>query len=454
MDSQRLAENGFPAGFVWGAATAAYQIEGSPTADGKGESTWDRFSHVPGTVSDGSTGDVACDHYRLWREDVALMRELGLDAYRFSISWPRVVPEGRGPVNQAGLDFYDRLTDGLLEAGIVPFVTLYHWDLPQGLQDQGGWADRDTAQHFATYTGAVVNRLADRVANWITINEPAVVAYNGHLWGEHAPGMRSLRLAYAAAHNVLRAHGLAMQVIRAAAPGIQAGITLNLTPMHPASDRNEDEEATRLADGFQNRRFLDPVLLGRYPDDISQLAGESGPAIEEGDLATIQQPIDFLGVNYYTRNLVRRRTGSGPLPFEEIKPAGPEYTEMRWEVYPDGLSEILERVHRDYAVSAIYVTENGAAFPDVVTGDGRVRDARRRAYLESHVEAMSRAISAGVPLKGYFVWSLMDNFEWAHGFTKRFGIVYVDYQTQRRVIKDSGRWYQDWLANRTAAPGD
>ena len=453
LDSNRLLDNGFPADFVWGAATAAYQIEGSYRADGKGESIWDRFSHVPGTISDGQTGDVACDHYRLWRDDVALMKELGLDAYRFSISWPRVVPEGKGPINQAGLDFYDRLTDALLEAGIAPYITLYHWDLPQALQDRGGWADRDTAHHFVTLTNAVVGRLSDRVENWITINEPAVVAYNGYLWGEHAPGMRSLRLAYAAAHNVLRAHGLAMQAIRAAAPTVRAGITLNLAPIHPASDRNDDEDAARIADGFQNRWFLDPVFLGRYPDDISQLAGESGPVIEEGDFATIQQPIDFLGVNYYTRNLVRARSVAGPLQFEEIKPAGPEYTEMRWEVYPDGLREILERVQKDYPVEAIYITENGAAFPDVVSEDGRVHDTRRQAYLEGHFEAMSRAMSAGVPLKGYFVWSLMDNFEWAHGFTKRFGIVYVDYKTQRRIIKDSGRWYQEWLANRSATAG-
>ncbi len=458
MDSNQSSGNSFPADFLWGAATAAYQIEGSPTADGKGESIWDRFCRIPGTVANGDTGDVACDHYRLWREDIALMKELGLDAYRFSISWPRVLPEGRGRVNEAGLDFYDRLTDALLEAGIVPFATLYHWDLPQALQDRGGWGDRDTAPYFAAYATAVAERLADRVQNWITLNEPWVVAFVGHLWGEHAPGMRSLRLSFAAAHNTLRAHGMAMQALRAAGRDCKAGITLNLNAVHPAGESAEDEEARRLADAFHNRWYLDPLFNGRYPDDISRLLGDAGPVIEEGDFATIQQPMDFLGVNYYTRTVVRHRDSSdwfkyGKLPFETIKPDGREYTEMGWEVYPDGLRELLERLHRDYSLGAYYVTENGAAFPDTVELEGKVHDNRRQAYLESHFEAAGRAIGAGVPLKGYFVWSLLDNFEWQFGYTRRFGLIYVDYSTQDRIWKDSARWYQRWLSSRAAPNG-
>ncbi|HEX8219115.1 MAG TPA: GH1 family beta-glucosidase [Chloroflexia bacterium] len=455
MDPNQTHDATFPRDFLWGAATAAYQIEGSATADGKGESSWDRFCRIPGVIANGDTGDVACDHYRLWREDVALMKELGLDAYRFSISWPRVLPEGRGKLNGAGLDFYDRLTDALLEAGIVPFVTLYHWDLPQGLQDRGGWTDRDVAPYFAAYATAVGERLGDRVKHWITLNEPAVVAFTGHLWGEHAPGMRSLRLAFAAAHNTHRAHGMAVQALRAAAPGANVGITLNLHPVHPAADTTEDQEAAQLADSFHNRWFLDPVFHGRYPDDISQLLGDFGPQIQEGDMATARQPLDFLGVNYYTRSVVRHRDSSqwfkdGKLPFETIKPDGREYTEMGWEVYPDGLRELLERVHRDYPLPAYYVTENGAAFQDTVSAEGTVHDARRQAYLESHFEAVARAISAGVPMKGYFAWSLLDNFEWAYGYSRRFGLIYVDYKTQDRIWKDSAKWYRRWLASRAA----
>ena len=458
MRSNQAGGVPFPDDFLWGAATAAYQIEGSPTASGKGESIWDRFCRIPGVIANGDTGDVACDHYRLWREDVALMKELGLDAYRFSISWPRIFPEGRGRVNEAGLDFYDRLTDALLDAGIVPFVTLYHWDLPQALQDRGGWADRDVAPYFAAYATAVAERLSDRVKHWITINEPAVMAFNGHLWGDHAPGMRSLRLSTAAAHNTLRAHGMAVQALRAAAPGSKAGITLNLYAVHPANDSLEDEEAARLADSWHNRWFLDPLFEGRYPDDISQLLDTSGPNVQEGDMATIRQPLDFLGVNYYSRSVVRHSDRvawfkDGKLPFETIKLDGREYTEMGWEVYPDGLRELLERVHRDYPVEAYYVTENGAAFHDTVTAEGEVHDTRRQAYLEGHFEAASRAISAGVPLKGYFIWSLLDNFEWALGYSRRFGLIYVDYKTQERIWKDSAKWYLGWLASRVAKTG-
>jgi beta-glucosidase len=373
------------------------------------------------------------------------MREMGLGGYRFSIAWPRIFPEGKGQVNPPGLDFYDRLVDGLLGAGITPFVTLYHWDLPQALQDTGGWANRDTAPLFAAYADTVLRRLGDRVTNWITMNEPAIIAHLGNLWGFHAPGKRDLRTTYAVAHHVLLAHGLAVQSMRSARPGLTLGITLDLVPAQPASDRAEDIDATQVFDGFKNRWFLDPVFKGKYPEDIASLLGDAAPPVQEGDLAIISTPVDFLGINYYTRHLIRRSDGNAPFHYEQVSPVGSEYTDTGWEVYPDGLREILERVHRDYAAPAYYVTENGCAQPDVLEPDGAVHDTRRQAYLESHFEAMSNAISAGVPLKGYFVWSLMDNFEWAMGYTKRFGIVYVDYPTERRIWKDSARWYQRWI---------
>lgn len=440
-----VSKNGFPAGFLWGAATAAFQIEGSNHADGRGESIWDRFCSTPGKVANGDTGEVACDHYRRWQDDVALLRELGVNAYRFSIAWPRIVPEGRGPVNHVGLDFYDRLTDALLESGITPFVTLYHWDLPQALQRWDGWANRDTIQHFARYTEVVAQRLGDRVSNWITHNEPAVVAFNGNFWGDHAPGLKNRTIAYQVAHNVLVSHGMAMQAIRATAPASKAGITLNLYATHPANDSHEDMQAAERADGFKNRWFLDPVFKGRYPEDILDLLGADAPAVEPGDMDLISTPIDFLGVNYYSRAVIRHAPNSQPFDTAEVKPDGSRYTDMNWEVYPRGLTETLERLHTEYPTPAYYVTENGATYPDTVSSDGRVHDTERRAYLQSHFEAAAEAISHGVPLKGYFVWSLMDNFEWAWGYTKRFGIIYIDYKTQERIWKDSALWYREWI---------
>jgi beta-glucosidase len=434
----------FPPGFQWGAATAAYQIEGSPTAGGKGESIWDRFSHTPGTIANGDTGDVACDHYRRWPEDLALMRELGLDAYRFSIAWPRVLPTGHGAVNEAGLDFYERLVDGLLEAGIAPYVTLYHWDLPQALQDAGGWANRATATAFADYAAAVARRLGDRVAGWTTHNEPWVVATLGHLWGTHAPGLRDLPATVRAGHHLLLSHGLAVPALRAASLA-PIGITLNLTPVYPASDSSADQQAAAREDVFANRWFLDPIFRGAYPAEFLEFTRESPPPVQEGDLRIISVPLDFLGINNYTRSVIRAAPGEGLLGTVQVHPDG-EYTAMDWEIYPDGLRMLLERVPRDYAPRAVYITENGAAFADELEPDGAVHDDRRRAYLAGYLAAAAQACAAGVPLKGYFVWSLLDNFEWAFGYSRRFGLFYVDFASGRRYWKDSAHWYRRLLA--------
>ena len=436
----------FPKGFVWGAATAAYQIEGAANEDGRGESIWDRFSHTPGNVLNGDTGDVADDHYHRWPQDVALMQSLGLKAYRFSIAWPRIIPDGIGAVNDAGLDFYDRLVDGLLAAGIEPFVTLYHWDLPQALQDRGGWPNRDSAAWFADYTAVVSRRLGDRVHNWITLNEPWVSAFVGYMMGMHAPGIRDPKAAMQAAHHLLLAHGQAVSILRRNGNGAtRVGITLNLTWVDSASDRPEDVEAARRQDGFADRLFLDPVFKGCYPGDFMELCGNLAPQVEEGDLQQIAAPLDFLGVNYYTRSVVADDPNMPMLRTRSIQPAAAEYTEMGWEVYPEGLYRLLRRLHEDYAPEAIYITENGAAFPDTVES-GRVHDERRIAYLREHLTSCWRAIQEGVPLRGYFVWSLLDNFEWGFGYSKRFGIVYVDYATQERIPKDSAFFYRDVIA--------
>ncbi len=436
----------FPDGFLWGAATAAYQIEGAWDEDGKGRSIWDTFSHTPGKVADGNTGDVACDHYHRWREDVALMRELGLRAYRFSVSWPRVLPEGTGRVHRAGLDFYSRLVDALLEAGIAPALTLYHWDLPQALQDRGGWGVRETAEAFAAYADVVSEALADRVALWITHNEPSVVAMEGHVGGEHAPGLTDPTLGVQVAHHLLLSHGLAVPALRANGAR-DVGITLTIWPVAPASDAREDLAAAERAWLQEARWYLDPLYRATYPQELLATYERHGlaPRVEEGDLATIAAPIDFLGLNYYSRNVVRADPTEEPLRFSGVREEG-EYTETDWLVYPDGLFDLLTRVQREYAPPVVYVTENGAAFTDMVDPDGAVHDERRVVYLREHFRAAARAIEVGVPLHGYFVWSLMDNFEWAEGYSKRFGIVRVDYDTQRRTIKDSGRFYRDVIA--------
>jgi beta-glucosidase len=447
-----MSRTTFPKGFVWGAATSAYQIEGATRADGRGESIWDRFAATPSKIDDASNGDVACDHYHRWAEDVALMKRLGLHAYRFSVAWPRVYPEGRGALNGRGLDFYSRLVDALLAHGIEPFATLYHWDLPQALQDRGGWANRAVADAFVDYADAVTRKLGDRVRHWITHNEPWCSSMLGYQIGKHAPGIRDWRMALPASHHLLLSHGLAVPVIRRNARSAQVGITLNLTPSVPASPSPEDQDATRHFDGYFNRWFLDPVLRGAYPRDVVADYVERGyldaggmTFVRPGDLQAIAAPTDFLGVNYYNRTVVR----SDRVPEEKNLPRTvnlapeSEWTEMGWEVYPDGLFDILHRVHVDYGVSKIYVTENGASYSDAPDAAGRVADLRRLNFVRDHLRAGHRAIQAGVPLAGYFLWSLLDNYEWERGYTQRFGMTWVDYPTQRRIPKDSALWYRD-----------
>ena len=452
----------FPPGFLWGAATSAFQVEGASTADGRGESIWDRFAATPGAIEDGSDGTVACDHYRRWPEDVALMKGLGLNAYRFSVAWPRVQPLGRGAVNAAGLDFYDRLVDGLLEAGLSPMATLYHWDLPQALQDRGGWGSRDTASAFVDYAQAVSMRLGDRVRQWVTHNEPWCVATLGHEQGAHAPGLRDPGLALRVAHHVLLSHGWAVPVLRRNAPGAEVGIVLIASQVEPATPGEADREAARWFDGFFNRWYLDPIFRAAYPADAvadrvgrGHLAPGPLPFVQRGDMAAIAAPLDFLGVNYYSRNVLSGAPGpAGEPPPRTVHMAPPEaLTDMGWEVWPQGLEDVLGRLHRDYHPARIYVTENGAAYADGPNGDGRVHDARRRAFLDGHLRALQRAVAAGVPVAGYFHWSLLDNFEWGHGFTKRFGLVHVDYATQHRTPKDSAQFYRDVVAA-NAVPDD
>jgi beta-glucosidase len=438
----------FPCDFLWGAATASYQIEGAVAEDGRGESIWDRFAGTPGKVRNGDTGAVACDHYHRWPDDIELMRELNLRSYRFSIAWPRILPNGRGTVNARGLDFYDRLVDGLLEAGIEPFATLYHWDLPQVLEDEGGWPARSTVEAFAEYAEAVARRLGDRVQYWATHNEPWCTAWLGYGWGEHAPGRRSKPDALATAHNLLLSHGRAVQILRRECPNAVVGITLNPEHVYPASDTTEDLAAARWVDGFKNRWFLDPLYRGVYPQDMVDDFGAAVPDVEAGDMALISQPIDFLGVNTYSRALVKADPETGrPM---HVRPRESTYTDMDWEVFPKGLEDLLVRLHEDYEPGKLYVTENGAAYADVLLHDRRVLDPERAEYLRLHIEACGRAIARGAPLAGYFAWSLLDNFEWAFGYQMRFGIVYVDLPTLERIPKSSARWYASFIAAQSA----
>ena len=433
-------QKSFPKGFVWGAATAAYQIEGAWDEDGKGESIWDRFCHSPGNISDGHTGDEACDHYHRWQEDIGIMKQLGLQAYRFSVSWPRVLPQGRGRVNPKGLDFYDRLVDGLLEEKIEPYLTLYHWDLPQALQEEGGWANRKTAQAFADYAVLMVKRLGDRVKFWTTFNEPGVTVFEGNLRGEHAPGNRDPKTAFQVLHHVNLAHGLGMQAMRAAQPDLQVGIVLDLWGHDPASDNPEDVAAAERAWWGGQTIFLDPLLCGHYPLKMDEIAGENMPEVQDGDMALIAQKLDYLGVNFYSRNLYNAQGQVQPVP-------GSEYTEMGWEVHAPSLYRILRRIQRDYHLPPVYITENGAAFKDEVSADGQIHDPRRIQYLKDHFLAVRQAMQEGVDVRGYFVWSLLDNFEWSFGYTRRFGIVRVDYETHQRTLKDSAKWYAQVIAN-------
>jgi beta-glucosidase len=434
----------FPDSFIWGVATASYQIEGAVDEDGRGPSIWDTFSHTPGKVRDGDTGDVACDHYHRWQSDIGLMKDMGVSAYRFSIAWPRVLPDGGGPVNQDGLDFYDRLVDGLLEAGITPYPTLYHWDLPQVLDDEGGWLVRGTPEAFAAYTEAVVDCLGDRVKNWATINEPWVVSHQGYGTGEHAPGHTDWSEVWPVTHHLLLAHGLAVERIRGLVPDARVGIVLNLEPQYPASTHPADIDATRLADDYWNRWFLDPLAGRGYPDDAVADSGWDQREIQAGDLEVIATPLDLLGVNFYSRKII----ANPDLPAAErpgTPPEPTEFTEMGWEVYPEGLYDILMKVKTDYDFPPIYITESGVACADVLV-DGAVDDDDRIFYFHRHFAQLHRAIEAGVDVRGYFAWSLMDNFEWAHGYSKRFGLAYVDYDTQDRTLKKSGTWYSRVIA--------
>jgi beta-glucosidase len=449
----------FPDDFLWGAATAAYQIEGAAGEGGRSRSIWDTFSHTPGKVVNGDTGDVACDHFHRFRDDVKLMADLGLKSYRFSLAWPRIQPGGAGPANPRGVDFYKQLVDALLAESIQPWVTLYHWDLPQELEDAGGWPARDTAARFADYASLAFDALGDRVRYWTTLNEPWCSAFLGYGSGAHAPGIEDGAAAVRAAHHLMLGHGLAAQALRAAGtPETRLGITLNLYAVSPASLSSQgDADAVRRIDGLANRFFLDPLLLGRYPSDVvDDLASVTDMShVRDGDLAVVSTPLDVLGINYYSRHVVAAPVdGAEPEPYwrattswpgsEKVRfvPRGHPVTDMGWEIDAPGLVEVLTRVHADYSALSLYVTENGAAFPDRPV-DGEVADPDRVAYLHDHLAACSSAIAAGVPLRGYFAWSLLDNFEWAWGYTKRFGLIYVDYDSQLRIPKTSSGWYAD-----------
>ena len=430
----------FPSNFLWGAATAAYQIEGAWNEDGKGESTWDRFSHTPGKITNGDTGDVACDHYHRYPEDIALMRRLGLKAYRFSVSWPRVLPDGHGKLNLAGLDFYDRLVDQLLAANIEPFITLHHWDYPQALQDRGGWANRDNLPYFADYAAVLVKRLGDRIQRWATFNEPGVIAGAGYISGEHAPGIKDEKLAFQVIHNLLVAHGLATQAIRSTNPALQVGIVLSQWGMDPASDDPADLAAEQYAWNSRETAFLHPIFCGYYHPQMVESMGANLPEIKSGDMALSAQKLDFLGINFYSRSVIGAQGLVSPIP-------GSEYTDMDWEVCAPAFRRMLNRINTDYALPPIYITENGAAYPDQVTPDGKIHDEKRIEYLRQHFTQVRLAMQDGVDVRGYFVWSLTDNFEWGHGNTKRFGLIRVDYETLKRTIKDSGEWYARTIAS-------
>jgi beta-glucosidase len=440
----------------FGAATAAYQVEGAAREGGRGPSIWDDFCALPGRVAGGDSGEVACDHYHRWRADLDLMASLGLETYRFSIAWPRVQPDGRGKLNRRGVAFYRRLVEGCLERGIEPVATLNHWDLPSARQAVGGWAARDTAERFAEYARLMGEQLGDVVTDWITHNEPWVVAFLGHAEGVKAPGIRDWVTALRAAHHLLVSHGMAAQALRAVgAPGTQVGITLNLAPVHPATSSSEDREAALRMDGYLNRWFLDPVFRGRYPEDMVALFSRRYGPLDcalPGDRELMSAPIDFLGINYYMPKRVRASFNNGPLGIEPVN-GGSRHTAMGWEVDADGLHSLLLRIRRDYGPIPIYITENGAAYDDAEVVNGTVDDPERTTYLKEHLAALERAVADGVDVRRYYAWSLLDNFEWEHGYAKRFGIVRVDYETQRRVVKRSGLWYRDYIARARAEAG-
>lgn len=440
-----LSRTAFGADFQWGCSTSSFQIEGGAQEGGRVPSIWDTFCEQPGAIRDGSNARVACDHFHRWQEDLDMGQALGLNSYRFSISWPRIITAKGAAPNEAGLQFYSDLVDGMLARGLTPWVTLYHWDLPQYLQDEGGWTNRDTVDAFVAYADVVTRRLGNRVKHWITHNEPWCTAMHGNLDGMHAPGLKSLPTALQVCHHVLLSHGLAVPVIRANVPDAQVGIALSLHPIKPASDSAEDLQAVKRHDAFRNRWFLDPLYGRGYPAETLALMGKDAPLIAEGDVATIGVATDFLGVNYYFPEVVSDDPG-GQFPGTRVThPQDRERTDFGWEVAPQGLTDLLVRISRDYAPGAMYVTENGSSYDDEVQADGSIADSARRHYLTRHLAAVRAAQDEGVPVHGYFAWSLLDNFEWSEGYLRRFGLAYVDFDTQERTLKESGQWYRDFL---------
>ena len=434
--------------FTWGVSTSSYQIEGAANEDGRGQSIWDTFCKVPGKVVNFDNGDMACDHYHRYKEDLDLMKWMGVKAYRFSVAWPRVIPDGVGRVNEMGLDFYDRLIDSLLEREIAPWLTMYHWDLPEALQLRGGWNNREIVEWFGEYSEVLTSRFGDRVKNWMTLNEPLCSAWLGHLYGDMAPGIKDLQTALNVSHNLLMSHGLACQVIRSNVSEANVGIVINVTPAVPATESQEDSNAAQLVDGFDNRWFLDPVFGRSYPADVIDALGAS-PEIHSGDMKLIAQDLDFLGVNFYSRQTVAADQNSKPLPIRSVNRENVKRTAMNWEVHPQAFEEILLRISKEYSPKAIYITENGSAWNDEVI-NGEIIDDERIDYLVRHLDAMRSARDRGAPILGYFAWSFLDNFEWAYGYEKRFGLIYVDYKTQKRTPKKSAFFYRQLLLNGTA----
>jgi beta-glucosidase len=445
----------FPQGFLWGSATSSYQVEGGANEGGRGRSIWDDFSQTAGNTKNGDTGDGADDHYHLWKQDVALMKSLGLQAYRFSIAWPRILPEGVGQVNEDGLAFYDRLVDELLKAGIQPLITLYHWDLPSALP--GGWLNRSTALAFAGYTDAVTRCLGDRVKLWTTTNEPFCSAYLGYAWGSHAPGIKDNSSALRAAHHLHLAHGLGVQTIRANVKGAAVGQVANPSLVQASSPSPADQYAQHFFDGLANRWFLDPLFGRGYPEDMladfARLGyiSDTPDFIQPGDMETIAAPMDMLGINYYSRHVVKATAGHEMEPgvMDHVRDEGAERTDIDWEVYPQGIYELLEHINNEYHPKSLFIAENGASYSDGPDAEGKVHDERRVSYMRRHLVQLARAVHAGIPITGYFAWSLLDNFEWAHGYSQRFGIVHVDYETQARTIKDSALFYKSVIASNT-----
>lgn len=434
----------FPEQFVWGTATASYQVEGAVREDGRGESIWDRYCHIPGNVVNGDTGDVACDHYHRYREDIKLMKDMGIQAYRFSIAWPRVLPLGKGGINEKGLDFYSDLVDELRAAGIEPYVTLYHWDLPQALQDIGGWTNPEMPGYFLEFGKTVFDRLGDRVKHWITLNEPYCAAMLGYSEGRQAPGIRDFSAALSVSYHLYVAHGLVVKEFRSRRMEGEIGITLNLMGRRPLTGSSEDREAACRADGYLNRWFLDPIMRGSYPEDMKNLYLSKGvvlPDFKEEEMELIRQPLDFIGLNYYNDFYVEADEKAWPLGFVIKNPEHIPVTDRNWPVTEDGLESMLLRMKKEYGVKKIIITENGASYHDVVSLDHKVEDGARKDYLRRHLTALHSAMEKGAPVSGYFMWSFCDNFEWSFGYGSRFGIVYIDFATQERIVKDSGHWY-------------